>query len=153
MTLSKGWNMWQKYQTYSKPTFFCSSVVTSEPTYLHHQETEFEATTTKKDFFCININRTTKWSLQVEIFTHFLCFLANLHLCCPLRLWMNELWKFIYSTLKLPHKTLCFHSTRYTQCIHVSSHKLKLQKDIQINKVPTATTHLPPSENATIHKS
>ena len=27
---------------------------------------------------------------------------------------------------KLPHKTLRVHSARYTQCIHVGSHKLKL---------------------------
>ena len=30
---------------------------------------------------------------------------------------------------KLPHKTLRVHSVRYTQCIHVSSRKLKLPKD------------------------
>ena len=30
---------------------------------------------------------------------------------------------------KLPHKTLHVHSARYTQCIHVSSRKLKLPKD------------------------
>ena len=30
---------------------------------------------------------------------------------------------------KLPHKTLRVHSARYTQCIHVSSRKLKLPKD------------------------
>ena len=31
---------------------------------------------------------------------------------------------------KLPHKTLRVHSARYTQCIHVSSRKLKLPKDM-----------------------
>ena len=30
---------------------------------------------------------------------------------------------------KLPHKTLRVHSARYTQCIYVSSRKLKLPKD------------------------
>ena len=30
----------------------------------------------------------------------------------------------------LPHKTLRVHSARYTQCIHVSSRKLKLPKDM-----------------------
>ena len=30
---------------------------------------------------------------------------------------------------KLPNKTLRVHSARYTQCIHVSSRKLKLPKD------------------------
>ena len=31
---------------------------------------------------------------------------------------------------KLPHKPLRVHSVRYTQCLHVSSRKLKLPKDI-----------------------
>ena len=31
-------------------------------------------------------------------------------------------------------KTSRIHSARYTQCIHVGSHKLKLQKDIHTNK-------------------
>ena len=36
--------------------------------------------------------------------------------------WMNEN---LYTAHKeLPHKTLHVHSTRYTQCMHVSSHKL-----------------------------
>ena len=35
---------------------------------------------------------------------------------------------------KLPHKTLRVHSTRYTQRIHVSSHKLKLPKDTHTKK-------------------
>ena len=30
---------------------------------------------------------------------------------------------------KLPHKPLRVHSARYTQCLHVSSRKLKLPKD------------------------
>ena len=30
----------------------------------------------------------------------------------------------------LPHKILRVHSARYTQCIHVSSRKLKLPKDM-----------------------
>ena len=34
---------------------------------------------------------------------------------------------------KLPHKTLRVHSARYTQCIHVSSRKLKLPKDIHLH--------------------
>ena len=33
---------------------------------------------------------------------------------------------------KLPHKTLRVHSARYTQCIHVSSRKLKLPKDMHV---------------------
>ena len=35
---------------------------------------------------------------------------------------------------KLPHKTLRVHSARYTQCIHVSSRKLKLPKDTNTKK-------------------
>ena len=35
---------------------------------------------------------------------------------------------------KLPHKTLRVHSARYTQCIHVSSCKLKLPKDTLTEK-------------------
>ena len=34
----------------------------------------------------------------------------------------------------LPHKTLRVHSARYTQCIHVSSRKLKLPKDTHTKK-------------------
>ena len=41
---------------------------------------------------------------------------------------------------KLPHKTVRVHSARYTQCIHVSSGKLKLPKDIHTNKVKGKTT-------------
>ena len=35
---------------------------------------------------------------------------------------------------KLPHKTLRVHSARYTQCIHVSSRKLKLPKDTRTKR-------------------
>ena len=35
---------------------------------------------------------------------------------------------------KLPHKTLRVHSTRDTQCIHVSCRKLKLPKDTHTKK-------------------
>ena len=35
---------------------------------------------------------------------------------------------------KLPHKTLRVHSARYTQCIHVSSRKLKLPMDTHTKK-------------------
>ena len=44
--------------------------------------------------------------------------------------WRMNGWKFMYGTENLPHKNLCVHSTRCTQCIcwAVGSHKLKLQK-------------------------
>ena len=35
---------------------------------------------------------------------------------------------------KIPHKTFRVHSARYTQCIHVSSRKLKLPKDVHTKK-------------------
>ena len=44
---------------------------------------------------------------------------------------------------KLPHKTLRVHSARFTQCIHVSSRKLKLPKDTHTKRykqlLPTHT--------------
>ena len=51
---------------------------------------------------------------------------------------------------KRPHKTLHVDSARYTKCIHVGSHKLKLPKDIHTSKVQRAPTH-PPRESATMH--
>ena len=51
--------------------------------------------------------------------------------------WMNE--NVYMEHKKLPHKTFCVHSARYTQCIHASSHKPKLPKDIHTNKVQTPT--------------
>ena len=51
--------------------------------------------------------------------------------CCTLwgmNEWMNE--NLYMAHKKLPHKTLRVHSARYTQCIHVSSRKLKLPKDM-----------------------
>ena len=46
---------------------------------------------------------------------------------------------------KLPHKTVCVHSARYTQCIHVNSCKLKLPKDTRTKKYKQLLpTHLFP---------
>ena len=42
--------------------------------------------------------------------------------------WMNE--NLYIAHKKLPHKALHVHSAWYTQCIHVSSRKLKLPKDM-----------------------
>ena len=50
--------------------------------------------------------------------------------------WMNV--NLYIAHKKLPHKTLHVHSARYTQCIHVSSRKLKLAKDTNTKKVQTA---------------
>ena len=52
----------------------------------------------------------------------FTCFSHHRHIIE----WMNE--NFICGTLKLPHKTLRVHSARYTQCIHVGSHRLNYPK-------------------------
>ena len=54
--------------------------------------------------------------------------------------WQNDI--FIYGAYKFPHNILRVHSARYTQCIHISSCKLKLSKDIHV-KVQTAPTHAP----------
>ena len=42
--------------------------------------------------------------------------------------WMNE--NLYIAHKNLPHKTLRVHSARYTQCIHLSSRKLKLPKEM-----------------------
>ena len=41
---------------------------------MNQQELKFEA---ERGFFCSVIDRTTKWSLQMKIFRHFLCFNNN----------------------------------------------------------------------------
>ena len=43
----------------------------------------------------------------------------------------------------LPHQTLCVDSARYTECIHVGSHKLLTAKDTHTQKVQTARNHPP----------
>ena len=58
--------------------------------------------------------------------------------------WMNENLYIVHK--KLPHKTLRVHSARYTQCIHVSSRKLKLPKDVH-SYPPT------PFQSGTMHNS
>ena len=66
--------------------------------------------------------------------------------------WMNE--NLYIAHKQLPHKILRVHSARYTQCIHVSSRKLKLPKDMHsYQKVQTAPTHPPLSKSGTIHNS
>ena len=66
--------------------------------------------------------------------------------------WMNE--NLYIAHKKLPHKTLRVHSARYTQCIHVSSRKLKLPKYMHsYQKVQTAPTHPPLPKSGTIHNS
>ena len=56
---------------------------------------------------------------------------------------------------KLPHRLTelsVFTAPDHTQCVHESSRKLKLPKNIHTNKVQTGPT-LPPPENATMHNS
>ena len=70
-----------------EPTLFCSSSVKGELMWLYPEELKFKA---KKYFCCLNIDRTTVQSLQMERFAHFLCSQANLHLCLvsPLRFFL-----------------------------------------------------------------
>ena len=56
-----------------------------------------------------------------------------------MNVWMNERrtneWKCIYiGHKKLPHRILRVHSTRYTQCIHVSYRKLKKNKKLNYQR-------------------
>ena len=55
--------------------YFCSSWVKRKPAWLCPGELRFEA---KKKLFSIDVDRTTKQSLQMEIFAHFLCLQASL---------------------------------------------------------------------------
>ena len=51
---------------------------------------------------------------------------------------------YIQRIKKLPHKTLRVHSAKYTQCIHVSSRKLKLPKDTHTKRYKQTLRHSPP---------
>ena len=64
----------------------------------------------------------------------------------PVDEWMNE--NLYIAHKNLPHKTLRVHSARYTQCIHVSSRKLKLPKDTHTKKYKQLlpTHHFPKVE-------
>ena len=68
------WNVQQKYQTHCQPTFFCSSSVKNEPAGAQIWS--------RKGIFCTVIDKTSKWSLQMKIFWHFLCFNSNVYLPC-----------------------------------------------------------------------
>ena len=70
-------------------------------------------------------------------------FTADYHPDCPENLYVAH--------KKLPHKTLRVHSARYTQCMHVSSRKLKTTKEHSYQTVQTAPTHLPLPKSGTIH--
>ena len=65
---------------------------------------------------------------------------------------MNES-KFICGAYTFPHKSLHLYSARYTQCIHVSFHNVKLPKDTHTNKARTAPIHQALPGSATIHGS
>ena len=87
--------------------------------------------------------------LTSHLFAHF----PQLHrtMGLPLR-WMNEFFLYIEHK-KLPHKTLRVHSARYTQCIHVSSRKLKLPKDTHTKKYKQLLPTHPFPKVETIHSS
>ena len=57
-----------EYQTHHEPTFFCSILVKSEPTWPHPEELQFEA---KEHFFCINTDRTMCTWTHLQIFSVF----------------------------------------------------------------------------------
>ena len=65
------------------------------------------------------------WNDLYGLHAHLPCFVA---VKLNMNEWMNE--NLYIAHKKLPHKTLRVHSARYTQCIHVSSCKLKLPKDM-----------------------
>ena len=88
------------------------------------------------------------------------CEKCNVYLCCSqhncfkvyhMNEWMNE--NLYIAHKKLPHKILRVHSARYTQCIHVSSCKLKLPKGRSYQKLQTAHAHPPLPKSGTIHSS
>ena len=60
-------------------TFFCSSLVKGKPTWLYPKKLKFEAK--KKELLSYNIDGSTRWNLQMDIFAHFLHFQANLCFC------------------------------------------------------------------------
>ena len=58
------------YQVRHEPTFFCSSLENSKPTWRRHAELQFEAKQQQQQksyFFCITIDRPTSQSLQMLI--------------------------------------------------------------------------------------
>ena len=79
----------------TKPAFFFFSFLTKiTPAWLWLRELKIKA---KEHCLCINIDITTKWSLQMEIFVHFLCFQASLRLpfSSPLNWW--KLWIYFHN--------------------------------------------------------
>ena len=68
--------MWWKCTLHHEPGCQCSSLVKSEPAWLHPEVLGFEA---DRCLWCILVDRAIQ-SLQMEIFACFQCFHANLHL-------------------------------------------------------------------------
>ena len=73
--LTLAYAVWKKYQIFHKTAFLCYSLVKSDQTRLHPKELKLG---TKGCFFCLNIDKTTKRSMHMEIVAHFLHFLTNL---------------------------------------------------------------------------
>ena len=59
-----GQHVWHKCLLPHKPTFFCSSLIKSEPEWLQVQEFKLDA---KKKKSCINVHRTAIRSQQILI--------------------------------------------------------------------------------------
>ena len=95
VTNKAGWKVWQKYWLWqlSQP-FFALFLTKSTPAWLWLRELKIKA---KEHCLCINIDITTKWSLQMETFVHFLCFQASLRLpfSSPLNWW--KLWIYFHN--------------------------------------------------------
>ena len=58
-------------------SLFCFSLVKSEATWLHPEDVRYEA---EKYFFWIDVDRPSKWNMEMKLFAHFLHFGANLQL-------------------------------------------------------------------------
>ena len=77
------WNAWQKYQLHHKPTFSLLFIVTvlfimvkREKSMAASEEKKPNSNQMqkkKKVSFCTNIDKTTKWRPQIQIFAHFHC--------------------------------------------------------------------------------
>jgi len=79
-----GWLGWQKCKLRHEPTFFSSSLLKSEPSWLHPEELTFWNKKLLMCFCCLNIDRTTLWNLRVENICTFSTVSGQLCLGSPL---------------------------------------------------------------------
>ena len=108
----QGRHLWRKWRTRHEPTFCCSSLVESELAWQRPDEVKGE---TKEYSFRINIDGTTKRSLQKEILAHCLCFHAAYVLTsCTLSK------RLFYPTLR---RKL---ASKHSKCEHISIRRLRI---------------------------